>query len=139
MRTLVYTVAMIAVLAGCDAATTPAPAPEATQVSEAPAISQPDAANVEAFNAAIKTEPKVIDFVYDPAAVFQWTIGVKDDGSPRHGYAEYLCSRLSEFDLSRDGMKIRIVDFGKFMEPDGNGRDASLGSVDCQTSEHMMP
>lgn len=81
----------------------------------------------------------MIDFVYDPHAVFQWTIGVKDDGSPRYGYAEYFCILINENELPTTGAKVRIVDYFKYMRTQGDARAASLGSVDCGTSQQMMP
>lgn len=146
-RTLAVTGIVLLGLAGAFALSRPgeevpneasAPADQTPPVGAAsvPAI---DPAKLEAFNQAVKKEPKVIDFVYDPKAVFQWTIGVRDDGTPRYGYAEYFCILMGEHGLSRQDAKVRIVDYAKFMQPGGNARDASLGSVDCATGEHALP
>lgn len=116
----------------------PAPAAPETPIVEA-TVAPLDPEKVAAFNAAIKAEPKVLDYVYDPSAVYQWTIGVKDDGSPRYGYAEYFCVLMAQHGLPLESAKVRIVDLWKYLEPGGNARDASLGSVDCATGEHMMP
>lgn len=88
---------------------------------------------------AIRAEPKVIDATHDPKAVIQWTVGVNDDGTPRWGFAEYVCTVLESTGIPRAGQKVRIVDFRKFMSSKGYARGASLGSVDCATMEHTMP
>lgn len=141
-------------LAGCDDA--PAPAtntPVPSGLSSVAAVEEPrfDAtqlaiiasstgqADVAAFEAALRQEPRVIDYVYDPDAAFQWTIGVKDDGSPRFGYAEYFCLRMKQEGLPIANTMVRIVDYAKYMEPGGNGRDASLGSVRCSDGEQIIP
>lgn len=132
--------AVVLALSGCGSSTAPEVDPtHANAFVEPQASVSPDPEKVAAFNDAIKAEPKVIDFVYDPQAVVRWTIAVKDDGTPRYGYAEYFCVLMAQHDLPLAGAWVRIVDYGKFMQPGGNGRDASLGSVDCGTGEHMMP
>lgn len=138
----------VLMLAGCDEAKAP-PAPAATSMSaEEPHLNSNQLAiiassagpgDVTAFKAALRQEPKVIDFVYDPNAAFQWTVGVKDDGSRRYGYADYLCQRMEQEGLPVGETMIRIVDYAKYMEPGGNGIDASLGSVRCSDGEQITP
>lgn len=96
------------------------------------------AGDIEGAKAAIKAEKKVIDLVYQPGEAVQWLIGVKDDGTPRHGYAQYICNVLSEHGLSMKGAWVRIVDYRRFML-DGDHHAASLGSVECGSGQHMMP
>ena len=129
----------VLMLAGCDDAK--APVTDASQPSSSGlAVEEPSTGpvDVSSFEAALRKEPKIIDFVYDPNAAFQWTIGVKDDGSPRYGYADYLCQRIGEEGLPVANTIVRIVDYAKFMEPGGNGRDASLGSVRCSDGQRIM-
>lgn len=131
-------VACVLLCAGCGGSPQIAPS-EAPSEATPTATAAVDPAKAKAFNEAIQKEPKVVDFVYDPTAAFQWTIGVHDDGSPRHGYAEYFCGLMHDYGLPTEHAKVRIVDYTKFMQPGGNAHDASLGSVDCATSEHMTP
>lgn len=108
----------------------------ATAETAAPAEPAIDPAKLDTAKAAIRAEAKVIDFVYDPDAVVQWTIGVKDDGSSRAGFAEYICQVVGSVGAKTDRTVVRIVDHRKYMAADGNGRDASLGTVDCRSGRH---
>jgi len=129
-------------LSGCSKV--PAPAPTETTEPTASAAdpqeqetSEP-APDVEGAKAALKAEKRVIDFVYQPDESVQWLIGVKDDGSPRFGYAEYVCNLLHDHGFSMKKAWVRIVDYRRFML-DGDHHAASLGSVICATGQHMMP
>lgn len=112
-----------------------------TEIITAPAseiqTSQPTG-DIEGAKAAIKAEKAVIDFIHQPDETFQWVIGVKDDGSSRFGYAEYICSILKDHGVPIEQTLVRIVDYQRFVL-DGNGRAASLGSVACKTGEHISP
>ena len=122
-------------LAGCsDQAAVPVAVVTSQLAVEATLLSI-DPAKLDAAKASIRNEPKVIDFVYDPEASVEWTIGVKDDGSPRLGFAEYFCLRLGELGVRTDRTAVRIVDYRKYMAPGGNGQDASLGAVECSSGE----
>lgn len=122
-------------LAGCDA-TSAEQSPAPIQVTATSTARPVEPAKLEVAKTAIRAEAKVIDFVYDPKASVEWTIGVKDDGSPRYGFAEYFCLRLGEWGVRDDRTTVRIVDFRKYMEPGGNGRDADLGTVECKTGTY---
>lgn len=87
--------------------------------------------------AAIRSEPQVIDVVYNPNAVVNWTVGVRSDGTSRVGFAEYLCMILDDFPSSDRTHQVRIVDYAAFMTNFGDGRAASLGQVDCATGSKM--
>ena len=134
MRAAVLVFWLSGFLAGCsDQASQPTPGARAEAIASTRPVINP--AKLEAAKAAIRAEPKVIDFVYDPEAVVQWTIGVKDDGSPRYGFAEYFCTRLGEWGVRTSAARVRIVDIKRYMKPDGNGRNANLGTVDCSSGE----
>lgn len=91
---------------------------------------------------AIKAEPKVKDAVHASSGV-KWQVGVLDDGTPRYGYASYICELLREHGVVNSSTKpstelVRIVDIVKVT----NGqsfRKASLGTVDCVTYKQRMP
>lgn len=112
------------------------PTEEAVASPAAPRFSE---AKISAAIAELRKEPKIIDLVYAPGNVVDWTVGVKDNGTPRFGYAEFLCLRLAELGLRDEQTMVRIVDYGRYMAPNGNARDADLGTVRCQTGEHFSP
>ena len=116
------------------------PQPSATIKVDLPA--QPAApvaaiadAKVERMMAQLRKEPKIRDLSYDPAAAVQWQIGVDDDGSQRHGFAEYVCMELADAGLVEPTTNVRIVDIAKLHQSSGDFRTASLGRVTCATGE----
>jgi hypothetical protein len=80
----------------------------------------------------------VKDFIYQPGQAVEWQIGVLSDGTPRYGYAEYICSMLASHRLVTPRTEVRIVDIVKVTQGQ-NFRQASLGRVNCSTSERSMP
>lgn len=90
---------------------------------------------VERMKAQFRKEPKIRDLTYDPAAAVQWQIGVDDDGSPRHGFADYVCLELADAGLVKPTTNVRIVDIAKLAQSNGDFRVASLGRVTCATGE----
>jgi hypothetical protein len=125
-------------VAACSA---PAPTPTAA----APATparphvaAQPDAdpSRISAMKKALLAEPKVGDVTYQagPARV-AWTVAVHDDGTSRRGYAQYVCTLLAEHKLVGPHTDVRVVDIGRVQS--GDFRAASLGHVDCTTSEDL--
>lgn len=129
-------------LSSCGQASAPAPTEttEAATVAIDPAAAKPSepAPDVEGAKAALKAEKQIIDFVYQPNESVQWLIGVKDDGSPRFGYAEYVCTLLQDHGFSMKKTWVRIVDYRRFIL-DGDHHAASLGSVTCATGQHQIP
>ena len=87
---------------------------------------------------AIRAEPKVKDVLYQPGQAVEWQVGVLDDGTPRHGYASYICEVLSEQGADTADTVVRIVDIAKVANGT-NFRDASLGSVRCRDGSRSMP
>lgn len=86
----------------------------------------------------IKAEPQVQDAVYDPSAYMFWYVGVSDNGQTRHGYADYICQSLSEYDLVTHDTYVRINDMNKINQGVGF-RDSSLGTVKCSDASRSMP
>ncbi|MBL27776.1 MAG: hypothetical protein CMM50_09545 [Rhodospirillaceae bacterium] len=74
--------------------------------------------------AALRAEPKIKDLYWSAADVLH--VGVLDDGSPRKGYAMYVCEVLREHHAA-NGVRVRIMDI--VAVTDGNWR--SLGEVKC--------
>ncbi|MDH7971741.1 hypothetical protein QH494_06055 [Sphingomonas sp. AR_OL41] len=120
-----------------------APAPTPTAAAPSPAArpqlaAQPgfDAPRIAAMKKALLAEPKVGDVMYQagPARV-AWTVAVHDDGTSRRGYAQYVCTLLAEQKLVGAHTDVRVVDIARVQS--GDFRAASLGHVDCATSEDL--
>lgn len=136
MRSVFLAFWLSGLLTGCSNSPTEQPiADKTTEPALTPA--EADISKVKAAEASFRAEPKVIDLVYDPKAAVQWTIGVKDDGGSRLGYADYFCVRLQQLGIDTAGTNVRIVDYRKYMAPGGNGRDANLGTVHCATDQPL--
>ena len=99
---------------------------------------EPSADAIEAAKRAIKAEPKVKDFIYQPGQAVEWQIGVLDDGTSRVGYANYICDLLAEHRASKPKTHVRIVDIAKVANGQ-NFRAASLGHVACADREVFNP
>jgi hypothetical protein len=80
--------------------------------------------------AALKSEAKIVDILFDPSVPVQWHIGVITNGTSRIGYANYVCEVLKESGASQADTIVRIVDIAKMREGVGM-RDANLGAVKC--------
>jgi hypothetical protein len=72
-----------------------------------------DPAAIEKAKTALRAEPKVVDLAYDESLEVEWNVAVRNDGSPRHGYAGYLCLVLDDFGVVDDKTKVRIVGAAK--------------------------
>lgn len=119
--------------AGSDA---PASIEEPTAIAEAqPEPLRPtlDPGVVEKATAALASEPKVVDLVYDPTLQVQWNIAVQDDGTQRDGLADYFCLVLSEQGAVVKGTAVRIVDAARRAEFKDAYREYALATVDCTT------
>mgnify|MGYP003125649130 CR=1 FL=1 len=53
-----------------------------------------EAAAIAQATATLKREPKIKDLTWTGPMLY---VGVLDDGSPRHGYAMYVCEVLRDF------------------------------------------
>ena len=90
----------------------------------------PPVGDVAAAKAALLSESTVVDLLYQPSAPVEWQLGVRDDGTARHGFAQYACDVLKEHGVVTDRTIVRIVDIDK-MKQGARPREASLGSVGC--------
>ncbi|MDF7817400.1 hypothetical protein P1X15_07335 [Runella sp. MFBS21] len=77
----------------------------------------------------IKKEPKVLDAVITESNVLY--ASVKDDGTRRDGYAEYLCQVLKDNGLTNVRVKIVKYNSSKDAKRD-NAYGVLLGQSDCQ-------
>jgi len=90
---------------------------------------------ITAAEVAIRAEPKVVDMHYDPHAIFGWTVAVYDDGTDRHGYAEYLCQVLAEKGIDLSTANVRIIDASMLRRRDLTFQEMSLGAVFCGSGD----
>jgi len=93
---------------------------------------------IEAAKQAIRTEPKVKDFIYQPGQAVEWQVGVLDDGTNRVGYANYICEVLAEHKVLTPRTQVRVVDIVKVNQEE-NFRSASLGHVACSDRRVIVP
>lgn len=95
-------------------------------------------AHIDNAIAVIKAEPKVMDVVHEDNVLgVDWTVGVKDDGSSRFGYALYICQLLGEHSVLDEHTDVRVVDYSKFMASQGDARTASLGHASCNDESNL--
>ncbi|WP_448660342.1 hypothetical protein ACPVPU_07470 [Sphingomonas sp. CJ99] len=96
-----------------------------------------DPKKVAAAKEAILAEPKVRDLVFqDGKYDVEWQVGIIPDGTPRHGYAGYLCQTLSEIGLIDDDVSVRVIDIYA-VERGADFRTASLGHVRCHDGANL--
>ncbi|KMK51567.1 hypothetical protein RO21_05570 [[Actinobacillus] muris] len=72
-------------------------------------------------------EPKVKDAVWTSDFVFK--VGVKDDGTKRDGYAQYVCLVLAENGFTGKDVLVRVIDIDKLRK---TGEWINLGTAKCQ-------
>lgn len=130
----------ISLALACGACSAPAAVPaDPVDVGEqrptaAAVEASPTPATIEAAKAALAREAKIEDLTYDASAVVQWNVGVRDDGSRRVGYAQYVCQVLAEKDALAGRTHVRIVDIAKVAQG-SDFRAANLGHVICETGD----
>ncbi len=115
-------------LVGC------APSEESTAAGGSPSASKgaasPSEAAVAAVKAALRSEPKVKDFIYQPGEAVEWQVGVLSDGTSRNGYANYICELIDENGAMTPETRVRIADIVKVSQG-SSPRSADLGTVNC--------
>lgn len=90
----------------------------------------PSEVAVAAVKAALKSEPKVKDFIYQPGEAVEWQIGVLSDGTSRIGYANYICELIAENGAMTSETRVRIADIVKVSQG-SSPRSADLGTINC--------
>lgn len=94
--------------------------------------------SVEKAKKLLRAEPKVIDLNFNPINAIEWHVAVQNDGTKRHGYAEYLCLLLRDADAYDDEVAIRIVDASKVASLKDAYQEHSLGAVRCSDGQ-LLP
>jgi len=72
-------------------------------------------------------EPTAKDAVWTAKDIFK--VGVFDDGSPRDGYAQYVCLVLNEEGFKGQKVWVQIIDIAKLNR---TGSWVKLGEAHCQ-------
>ena len=72
-------------------------------------------------------EPAARDAIWTTPAIFK--VGVVDNGTPRSGYAAYVCSTLAEFGFAGRGVWVQIIDIAKLQR---TGEWVKLGESRCK-------
>lgn len=135
-KAILWVVAVL-ILGGVISAVIPK-APPSVETATDKHEESPSPSAIEAAKSAIKAEPKVKDFIYQPGQAVEWQIGVLDDGTSRVGYANYICELLAEKGVSEDRTQVRVVDIAK-VAAGTNFRSASLGHVACADRRVITP
>jgi len=125
---------LVFALSACDSQP---PVPQANAPAVAPAVIQQRYRDGGAAAlAALRSEPKIVDIHFDPAAAVEWNIGVHTDGSRRYGFAEYVCLVLDAKHARDERTDVRIVDIDRVAAGD-DFRTASLGTVRCSDTMRL--
>lgn len=72
-------------------------------------------------------EPKVKDAIWTNSTTFK--VGVRDDGTKRDGYAQYVCLELYSRGFKGQGVLVRVVDIDKLVK---TGEWINLGTAKCE-------
>jgi ABC-type sulfate transport system permease subunit len=72
-------------------------------------------------------EPKVLDALWTDEAIFK--VGVRNDGSGRDGYAQYVCLVLNSKGFKGKDILVRVIDLPKLIASD---EWVNLGTAFCK-------
>ena len=92
---------------------------------------------IERARDALQRDPRVVEFLLDPAKAVMLQVAVKSDGSRAYGLAETYCMELKDWGLDEDDAVVRIVDASKLGASAGNFRSISLGTVQCRDGRRL--
>lgn len=101
-------------------------------------LTQAELEGIEKSKKDFMAEELVLDVLYDEREPVNWHVGVKDNGSERHGFASYLCNTLHENGAPTKGVILRIIDIEAVVHRNATFREASLGSANCETFEKWV-
>ena len=62
------------------------------------------------------SEKQAKDALWTSASMFK--VGVVDNGTPRDGYARYVCQTISDAGLGGKGITVQIIDIAKLVRTD---------------------
>ncbi|SHI80285.1 hypothetical protein SAMN02745911_1216 [Aureimonas altamirensis DSM 21988] len=75
--------------------------------------------------AAVNEEQSVVEALWSTYRTM-W-VSMRDDGSNRRGFAEYLCLVLNDYDLGEGSIRVRIFDAGAM----ARGEQREIGEATC--------
>ena len=113
------------------------PPSEANFSAVAPSAEGGKQPNIEAARKAIAREKQVLDFILEPQNAVTLQVAVRDDGTRRYGYAQYLCLLLSDHGFDMEDTAVRVVDAAKLAASNGDFRSISLGTVQCRDGSKL--
>jgi hypothetical protein len=127
----------LALMTACSPPPTDSNNSDATAAPEPAVVQSPreDDPVVKKALAALKSEPKIKDVMYQPDAAVKWSVGVFDDGTSSNGYAQYVCLTLKDIGIDTERVIVRVVDIVKIAQGGVPGSDTSLGSAICKNSQ----
>lgn len=134
-KVLLVATAAITILGSCSEQEAPLPADPPIAVEPVAPKPSFSSAKVDALLAQIEAEPAVIEARYEPDNLVEWIVSVKDDGSPRMGYASYICILLMQAGVADPDTWVRVVDHRKLLIHKDDYRASSLGRANCMTDQ----
>lgn len=99
--------------------------------AEAEKSNEPPPAAIEAAKKALQAEKQVAGVYYDPAEIYQWQIGMVNDGSSRVGYARYVCELLKEKKAFVPKTRVKIIDVANVLVAPKDRNMHGMGAVSC--------
>lgn len=72
-------------------------------------------------------EPTAIDALWTDEHVFK--VGVRDDGSDRSGFGQYVCMMIYDAGLKGERVLVRVIDYPRLVN---NDEWINLGTAQCQ-------
>jgi len=72
-------------------------------------------------------EKTALDATWTSSTTF--SVGVKDNGTSRNGYAQYICAVLPDFGINASGITVKIIDV---VQLHYNKKWVTLGKVRCR-------
>lgn len=88
-------------------------------------------AAIEAAKKALQAEKQVAGVYYDPQEIYQWQIGMVNDGTSRVGYARYVCELLKEKKAFVPKTRVKIIDVANVLVPEKDRNMHGMGAVSC--------
>lgn len=74
-----------------------------------------------------KAEPTAKDALWTSPTMFK--VGVMDNGTPRDGYAMYVCEEIRDHGIRDSGLRVQIIDVVKLVR---QNKWVTLGEASCK-------
>lgn len=105
-------------------------------IAEVTAEDSDNSKQIAKIEKELKREPKIKDLMRNGA---YWNVGLIPDGTPRYGYAEYVCNVIRDGGaMNQSGPTyVRTVNIVSVANENASPREASMGAVDCSDFSHF--